>query len=77
MRITPPRRAGLLARFISQAAKRRLGQVPEPVTIRAHHNWISFGAAMYEFANENARQVEAKLKFLAQIKAATMIGCPF
>jgi len=32
---------------------------------------------MFEFAGERAHRVEARLKELAQIKAATLVGCPF
>ena len=52
-------------------ARRRLGKVPEPVTITAHHPWIFHGMSGYELALERARRVEAKLKALAEIKAAT------
>lgn len=70
-------RAGLLARFGYWYARRWLGKVPEPLTVTAHHRWILPGYSAYEFALSRARLVDARLKALAGIKAAALIGCPF
>jgi len=71
------KRAGLLARFAYWYSRRSLGKVPEPLTVMAHHGWISFGAGAFELALERSRTVEPRLKALASLKAAALIGCPF
>jgi hypothetical protein len=73
----PRRRAGLFVRFAYWLAKRRLGKVPEPINITAHHPWIFRGYGAYEMTLERARLVDARLKTLASLKAAALIGCPF
>jgi len=51
--------------------------VPEPLAIAAHHGWIMQAVGAYEFALGRSRSVEARLKVLAELKAAALIGCPF
>jgi len=66
-----------LVRFAYRFARRRLGKVPEPVAVAAHNSWIFRGMGAYELALERARLVDPKLKALASIKAAALVGCPF
>ena len=73
----PAQRAGRLVRFAYWLSKRRLGKVAEPLEVAAHHRWIFRAYGAYEFALERARLVEPRLKALAGIKAAALIGCPF
>ena len=73
----PKSKAGLLTRFAYWYVKRNLGKVAEPLTIVAHHAWISRGYGAYELGLEKARLVDTKLKTLASLKAAALIGCPF
>jgi len=73
----PSRRAGLLVRFAYRLAERMFGKVPEPLTVAAHHAWIFRGYTGYEFALGRARRVDARLKALAELKAAALVGCPF
>src|SRR5206468_2028745 len=73
----PPARAGLLVRFACRFATRMFGKVPEPLTVAAHHPWIFRGYTGYEFALGRARRVEPRLKALAGLKAAALVGCPF
>jgi len=73
----PENRAPLLTRLAYRFARRRVGAVPEPVAVSAHHAWIFRGMGAYELALERARLVDAKLKALAEIKAAALVGCPF
>ena len=70
-------KAGLLTRFAYWFSQRQFGKVMEPLKVTAHHRWVSFGSGMFELASQRARLVEPRLKGLAQIKAATLIGCPF
>jgi hypothetical protein len=69
--------AGLTTRLAYRYAKKRLGRVPTPMAVMANHPWIFRGYGAYEFATEKSRLVEPKLKTLASIKAATLVGCPF
>ena len=57
--------------------KKQLGKVPTPLPVLARHPWIFRGAAAFDFGLQKARLVDSKLKSLASIKAATLIGCPF
>lgn len=73
----PENRAGLVARFIYRKARRRLGKVPTPVAVVAHHPNLPLGYGMFELAQQRSRLVNLRLKSLAQLKAATLIGCLF
>lgn len=73
----PKNKASLTIRLAYRMARRRLGNIPEPLTVVAHHPTLAKGYGAYEFALEKSRRVEAKLKALASLKAATLIGCPF
>jgi hypothetical protein len=69
--------AGLFVRLAYWFSKRKVGKVADPLKVMGHHAWVSFGYGMFEMASERALLVDPKLKDLAQIKAATLVGCPF
>jgi len=73
----PSQRAGILAKLLYYFSRRRFGRVPEPVRVMAHHATLLGGYAGFEVALERARRVPAKLKDLAELRVATLIGCPF
>ncbi len=73
----PKGKAGLFARLAYRFSQRQYGKVADPLKVAAHHRQVSFGAGMFELALQRAKLVEPRLKGLAQIKAATLIGCPF
>jgi hypothetical protein len=73
----PPERAGLVVRFAYWFSKRLVGKVTEPLTVAARHPWIFRAYTGYEFGLGRARRVDAKLKALASLKAAALVGCPF
>ncbi|MGH9843134.1 MAG: hypothetical protein ACREEM_30720 [Blastocatellia bacterium] len=73
----PERKASLLVRLACWFSQRRLGKVPDPLRIMGHHAQVSFGYGMFEMAGERSRLVKLRLKELAQIKVATLVGCPF
>lgn len=73
----PYSKAGFLTKFAYWFSRRRLGRVVEPLTVMAHHPWISRAYGAYELALERAHFVDARLKALASLKAAALIGCPF
>ena len=73
----PEGRAGVFLRLAYRFAKRMVGKVPEPLAVAAQHPWIFRGYSAYEFMLGRAKLVDQRLKILAEIKAATLIGCPF
>lgn len=73
----PPARAGLLTRAAYWMARRIVGKLPEPLTVAAHNPWIFRAYTGYEYALGKARRVDPKLKALAGLKSAALVGCPF
>ena len=43
----------------------------------AHNGWVLAANGAYELAIARANRVPERLKALASLKAAAMIGCPF
>jgi hypothetical protein len=48
-----------------------------PVQIAAHHSKILWGYAQMELSLGASGLVDAGLKDLAQLRVATLVGCPF
>ena len=69
--------AGWFVRLVYWFTKRKLGRVVMPVKIMAHHPRLLRAYGEMETGQAAAHSVDAALKVLAEIKAATMIGCPF
>ncbi len=69
--------SGLLTRFVYSLTKRKLGRVVMPVRIVAHHSKILWGYGQMEQSLLGSRLVDAGLKDLAQLRVATLVGCPF
>src|SRR3954451_17037718 len=74
-RIGAPRRMGLATRFAGWMSKRMYGRTPEPFAVTAHHPGILRGYGMFEWETERAHSVDEKLKDLAMIKVAALVGC--
>jgi len=68
---------GLLTRFLYWMTKRKLGRVILPFKVTAHQPRLLLPAGQMEMGQQAVRRVEHKLKALASIKAALLIGCPF
>jgi hypothetical protein len=68
---------GLVRRLIYFLARRRVGRVPMPVQIHAHHGQLLIGMGSFEDALRRSRRVDGRLKALAQLRAASLVGCPF
>jgi 4-carboxymuconolactone decarboxylase len=73
----PAKRAGILAQLLYYFSQRRFGRVPEPVRVMAHHATLLGGYAGFEVALERSHRVPTRLKDLVDLRAATLIGCPF
>jgi hypothetical protein len=69
--------AGLLTRGVFSGAKRVAGQVPEPLRIMAHSKPVMWADAIFELALQRAHAVPPRLKNLASIKVAALVGCVF
>lgn len=69
--------AGLLTRFLYWMTKRKVGRVILPFKIAAHQPRLLFAVSGMEMGQQALKSFDAKLKVLAEIKAATLIGCPF
>lgn len=69
--------AGLFTRFFYRMTKRRLGRLILPVQITAHQPRLLRAVGEMERGQHALHSVEPKLKALAEIKAALLIGCPF
>ena len=73
----PAERAGVLVRLAYWMCRRMLGKVAEPLTVSAHNPWVFRAYGGFEWAMGKATRVDPKLKALAQLKAAALVGCPF
>ena len=73
----PAERAGWFIRLAYWIGRRRYGRFPTPATVAAHDPPIFFAVAGYELALERAKRVDVRLKALASIKTASLIGCVF
>ena len=69
--------AGWFVRLVYRLTRRKVGRVVLPVKITAHHPRLLRAMGEMENGQFAAKSVDAGLKALAQIKAATLIGCPF
>jgi len=67
----------LLVRALYFLTKRRLGRLIMPVQVTAHHPTILWGYGQMEQSQGRSTLVDAKLKDLAELRVATLVGCPF
>lgn len=66
--------------FLSWAywlARRRFGRVPTSLGIMAHSRRVLLGTVAFELTTEKATAISPRLKELAVLKSATIIGCRF
>lgn len=72
----PPQRAGLLVRAMYRVAKRRFGEVPEPLAVTAHHRRLLLASAVHETMVQRASQtLPASVRELAVLWTARQVGC--
>ncbi len=72
----PPGRTGLLTRAMYRIAKRRYGQVPEPLAVAAHHRRLMLAGAVHETMVERAsRTLPVSVRELAVFWTARTVGC--
>ena len=76
-RIDPVTRPGLLARIAYRVSRRRFGQVPEPLTVWAHHRGVMLSTIRHEASIDRWRALDRTCKSLAVLRGAQVIGCPW
>jgi AhpD family alkylhydroperoxidase len=74
-RIEAPAKPGLLARLSGWYARRRYGSELAPTEALSRCPGLMLGYGAMELAFERSHRLDAKLKVLAELKAATVAGC--
>lgn len=69
--------AGFMTRRVYRMAARQTGQVADPLRIMAKSGGTMWAAGLFQTAFDRAQSVDKKLKTLACLKAASLIGCVF
>jgi alkylhydroperoxidase family enzyme len=69
-------RAGWLVRALFAGIRRKAGNVSETFRIAGHNPRVLLGWSLFEAAIDSERQLDAKLRKLAELKTAAMVGCP-
>ena len=77
MRVPPVDRPGPLTRFAYRTARRRYGQVPEPLTVWAHSRRLMLSITGFEQAVAGWSELDPVCKALAVLRSAQVIGCPW
>jgi AhpD family alkylhydroperoxidase len=64
-----------LVRVAYRESRRRYGTVMDPLRLYAHHPRLLAGYGAFEAATERSRLVSARVKHLAEVRAAMVCGC--
>ena len=64
-----------MTRLSYAIARRRFGDVPDPMRIYAHNQAVMTAWSMHELATERSTTVPERLKHLASMRAAMVAGC--
>ena len=67
----------LFVGIVYSLTRRRLGRVIMPIQVTAHHPKILWGYAQMERSQAGSKLTDHKLKGLAELRVATLVGCPF
>jgi hypothetical protein len=72
---------GLLSRLfkalVYSITRRRLGRVIMPIQVTAHHPKLFWGYLQMEQSQMGSHLLDHRLKGLAELRVATLVGCPF
>ena len=68
---------GPLRKIAYSMARKRLGKVPEPFAVAAHHNAIFSAMSAFEMGLERSKKVSLRHKALGELRAAMVVGCEF
>jgi hypothetical protein len=69
--------SGLFTRIVYCLTRRKVGRIVMPVQVTAHHPKLLWGYGQMEQSLASSHLVDAVLKDLAQLRVATLVGCPF
>ena len=69
--------SGPLRKVAYRMARKRLGRVPEPFAVAAHHTKVFGAMSSFEMALEKSRSVPVRYKALGELRAAMVVGCEF
>jgi hypothetical protein len=69
--------SGMFTRIVYGMTRRKLGRSVAPVRITAHHSRILWGYGQMEQSLAGSTLVDGTLKHLAEMRVATLVGCPF
>ncbi|HJZ94195.1 MAG TPA: hypothetical protein VKE40_25245 [Gemmataceae bacterium] len=78
-----PAEAGPFTRLVYWFTRRGIrkitgsSELPEPLTILAHHPKLMKAVARMEMAQASAHAVPARVKSLCGIRTSQLVGCPF
>jgi len=67
----------LFVGLVYMLTRRRLGRVIMPIQVTAHHPRLFWGYLQMEQSQMGSKRVDHKLKGLAELRVATLVGCPF
>jgi alkylhydroperoxidase family enzyme len=68
---------GLFTRIVYSMTRRKVGRVVMPVQVTAHHAKLLWGYGQMEQSFASSHLVDEVLKNLAELRVATLVGCPF
>jgi AhpD family alkylhydroperoxidase len=72
----PPKKTSLIVRAMYRYARRRFGEVPEPITVTAHHPRLLVANAVHETMLQSAsRTLPPSVRELAVFWTARTVGC--
>ena len=72
----PPKKTSLMVRAMYRYARRRFGEVPEPITVTAHHPRLLVANAVHEALLQSAsRTLPTNVRELAVFWTARTVGC--
>ena len=72
----PPNKTSLIVRAMYRYARRRFGEVPEPITVTAHHPRLLVANAVHEAMLQSAsRTLPTNVRELAVFWTARTVGC--
>lgn len=77
------KKAGLFARLVFSITRRKVrdltgrAELVEPVRLLAYHSRILWGYGQLDLAVDAAKSVPKRYKYLAMLRAAKLIECPF
>jgi hypothetical protein len=69
--------AGWIQRRVFGMAAKQLGAVPEPLRVMAKSGGVMWAAGAFQTCFDRAKSLEPRIKILASLKAASMVGCLF